>query len=376
MHSMKRLSGALAAAAVMLSITVGAGAASAATGAGKAVFVQTDGVTGNQVVAYSRAGDGILTQAGTYATGGLGGQLEGSAVDHTASQGALAYDDEDGLLIATNPGSDTISVFATFGDRLALRQVLPSGGAFPASVAVQGGLVYVLNAEEGGSLQGYRISGGQLSTLAGSHRSLGLSASETPQFTHTPGEVAFSPDGSQLIVTTKAAGNDVDVFGVEADGTPSAAPTVNQLPGTVPFAVSFDRLGHLLVTEAGPSALADFTLRANGELTQLDALETGQAATCWIARDGNRFYTSNAGSASLSGFQLAAHGQLLRLFGQIPTDAGTVDAAVSRSGRFLYVQTGAAGIVDEFETAGGGALTEIGSVTVPGAVGGEGIVAL
>jgi hypothetical protein len=38
------------------------------------------------------------------------------------------------------------------------------------------------------------------------------------------------------------------------------------------------------------------------------------------------------------------------------------------------VQTGAAGIVDEFSVAAQGALSEIGSVTVPGAIGGEGIV--
>ena len=372
----KKLGGAIAAAALMLFGTVGVGAAGAATGARKAVFVQTDGTSANQVVAYSRAADGTLTQAGVYATGGVGGQLEGSVVDHTASQGGLAYDAADGLLIATNAGSGTISVFAVFGDRLALLQVLPSGGAFPVSVAVQDGLVYVLNAEAGGTLQGFRVVGGRLVALAGSQRSLGLATGETPRFTHTPGEVAFSPDGSQLIVTTKAAGNDVDVFGVEADGTLSATPKANELPGAVPFAVAFDRLGHLLVTEAGPSVLGDFTLRANGELEQLDALETGQAATCWVARDGDRFYTSNAGSASLTGFQLSARGRLLSLFGQIPTDAGTVDAAVSRTGRFLYVQTGAAGIVDEFSLGAGGALTEIGSVTVPGAVGGEGIVAL
>jgi DNA-binding beta-propeller fold protein YncE len=370
----KTLLGGVFAAALMLFGTVGeAGAA----GAGKAVFVQTDGTSANQIVAYKRAGDGTLTQTGVYATGGVGAQLEGSVVDHTASQGALAYDENDGLLIATNAGSDTISVFAAFGDRLALRQVLPSGGAFPASVTVQGGLAYVLNAGNGGSLQGFRVTGGRLAALAGSQRSLGLPTTEgSQQFTHTPGEVAFSPDGSQLIVTTKAASNDVDVFGVEADGTLAASLTENELPGAVPFAVAFDRLGHLLVTEAGPSALGDFTLRANGEIAQLDALETGQAATCWITRDGNRFYTSNAGSGSLTGFQLAARGQLLRLFGQIPTDAGTVDAAVNRSGRFLYVQTGAAGVVDEFEAGAAGTLTEIGSVTVPGAIGGEGIVAL
>ena len=50
-----------------------------------------------------------------------------------------------------------------------------------------------------------------------------------------------------------------------------------------------------------------------------------------------------------------------------------VDAATSPEGRYLYVQTGANGIVDEFAVGFGGSLTEVGSVTVPGAVGGEGI---
>jgi hypothetical protein len=52
-----------------------------------AVFVQTDNLAGNQVVAYHRGHDGNLTQAGTYSTGGLGGMLTGSVVDHLASQG-------------------------------------------------------------------------------------------------------------------------------------------------------------------------------------------------------------------------------------------------------------------------------------------------
>src|SRR5215469_13152322 len=50
--------------------------------AGHAVFVQNDNLTGNQVVAYKRSGKGTLTLAGTYNTGGLGGQLTGSVVDH------------------------------------------------------------------------------------------------------------------------------------------------------------------------------------------------------------------------------------------------------------------------------------------------------
>jgi hypothetical protein len=39
------------------------------------------------------------------------------------------------------------------------------------------------------------------------------------------------------------------------------------------------------------------------------------------------------------------------------------------------VQTGANGIVDEFAVGAGGSLTSLGSVVVPGAAGGEGIVA-
>jgi hypothetical protein len=52
-----------------------------------------------------------------------------------------------------------------------------------------------------------------------------------------------------------------------------------------------------------------------------------------------------------------------------------VDAAASTDGHFLYVQTGKNGIVDEFEVGPNGSLTQIGSVTVAGAAGGEGIIA-
>src|SRR5258707_1155851 len=87
----------------------------------------------------------------TLMVGGRGGILDGSVVDHTASQGSLGYDPRHGLLYAVNPGSNTVSVFAVHGDRLALRQVLGSGGTFPVSVTVHGDVVYVLNALKGGS---------------------------------------------------------------------------------------------------------------------------------------------------------------------------------------------------------------------------------
>jgi DNA-binding beta-propeller fold protein YncE len=339
------------------------------------VFVQTDNTAGNQVIVYDQAQNGSLTEVGAYATEGLGGELEGSVVDHLASQGSLAYDADNGLLYAVNAGSDTVSVFAVSGDRLALRQVISSGGSFPVSVAVDHGLVYVLNAQEGGSLQGYQAAFGRLFPIPGSSRPLGLDPTETPRFTHTPGQVAFSPDGSQVIVTTKAAGSDIDVFGVQAFGRLSPTPVVNSEPGTVPFAVTFDPAGNLLVSQAGTNAVTSYALHHDGTVAPLSTLATGQAATCWIVRSGSVVYASNAGSANLSNIGIGTGGQLSSL-GTTETSGGTVDAAVAANGRFLYVQGGAAGTVDEFSIGTAGALTKVGTVTVPGAVGGEGIVAL
>ena len=373
------------AAAAMAAATTAAAAAIAATPAfasvssparadgAHAVFVQTDNTAGNRIVAYQRAADGTLSPAGSYATGGLGGILDGSVVDHTASQGSLGLDARHGLLYAVNAGSDTISVFAVHGDRLVRRQVLGSGGRFPVSVTVHGDLVYVLNALNGGSVQGYRVLGSFLVRIPGSHRALGLDPNATPQFT-TPGQVAFTPDGSQLVVTTKGNGNDIDVFGVGFGGLLSAKPTVNEQPGTVPFAIAFDPFGHLVIAEAGTNAVSTFQLSRGGTASLLHRTPTGQAATCWVTTAGSFLFASNAGTPSESGFTTSASGQL-SLLGNTATDPGAVDAASAAGGRFLYVQTGGNGIVDEFSVAANGALTKIGAVTVPGAVGGEGIVA-
>ncbi len=368
------------AALAITAIAAFAGSASASIGgpfspgADHVVFVQNNSTTGNTVFAYDRAPNGTLSPAGAYATGGVGGILAGSAVDHLASQGSLTYDHRHGLLYAVNAGSNSVSVFAVIHDRLYLRQILPSGGSFPVSVAVHNDLVYVLNARNGGSVQGYRVFFNVLIPIDRSSRPLGLDPTATPEFTNTPGQVAFSPDGAHLIVTTKANGNDVDVFAVRFDGRLSA-PVVNPEPGTVPFAISFDPAGHLAIAEAGPSALATFTLNGDGTITPIASVLTGQAATCWVEPVGGFFYASNAGSATLSGFRSSLGGGLT-LLGTTGTDGGTVDASASADGRFLYTQTGASGIVDEFRVNGDGSLTAIGSVTVPNAVGAEGIAAV
>ncbi|WP_328459525.1 lactonase family protein [Streptomyces sp. NBC_00448] len=340
------------------------------------MFVQTDNTAGNEIVAYRRAADGSLHRQGTFATGGKGGMLDGSVVDHLASQGSLAYDCAHHLLLAVNAGSDTVTVFSVDGDRLHREQVVTSGGNFPVSVTVRGDRVYVLNAREGGSLQGYRITGGnRLERVAGWHRKLGLDTTTAPEFTHTPGQVSFTPDGSRLVVTTKAGGSSIDVFGVRPSGALTARPVVTEASGSVPFGFTFDDRGRLVVTDAGTNAVLTFAIRRDGSAVRLDSASTGQMATCWVVRAGDRFYASNAGSNTLSGFRQTRRATLESL-GNTATGDGTVDSAVTPDQHFLYVQTGATGGVDAFRIAPDGALISVGRVTVPRAVGGEGIVAL
>ena len=293
-------------------------------------------------------------------------------VDHLGSQGSLQYDADAGLLFAVNAGSNSVSVFEVHGDQLHLRQVIGSGGEFPVSIAVHGDLVYVLNGKDGGSIQGYRLVGEDLVPIPGSQRSLGLNPLATPQFVNTPGEIAFSPDGRQLLVTTKANTNAIDVFAIGSSGRPSATPVVNTEAGDVPFALAFTSADQVDVGEAGPNAVASFKLSGSGTLTPIDSLGTGGAATCWLIADGPVLFAGNAGSATETSL-LSTPSGVLSLTATTATDPGTVDAATSPDGQLLYVQTGGKGIVDEFRVGPAGALTEIGSVTVPDAVGGQGI---
>jgi DNA-binding beta-propeller fold protein YncE len=120
--------------------------------------------------------------------------------------------------------------------------------------------------------------------------------------------------------------------------------------------------------------VSSYAPEVGGALRALRSLPTGQAATCWIVRTGTHVYASNAGSGTVSRFESSRDGSLVAR-GTTPTDGGTVDAAASPDGRFLYVQAGLEGKVDAFRIEADGSLTDIGTVTVPHAAGGEGIAA-
>ena len=330
------------------------------------VFVQTNEPGGNRIAVFDRGADGRLTAAGTYATGGLGGvAAPGTESDHLASQGSLVYTREHSLLLAVNAGSGSVSVFRVRGSALRLTDVVSSGGRFPASIAVQDDLVYVLNAGGPGGVQGFRLHGARLDPIPGSARTLGLANTDPPNFLTSPGQVGFTPDGRGLIVTTKASGSTIDVFAVRNDGTLSAAPVANPSATPVPFAFTFDPFGRLVSGEAGASSVTTYTIGGNGTLSGPQSLTDGQAALCWIVRAGAFTYVSNTGSNNLSAYRIGADGTPALVGGTdvaAVTDAGPIDLTVAGPG-FLYAQTGLAGTVDEFRINPDGTLTKLGAVT-------------
>jgi 6-phosphogluconolactonase (cycloisomerase 2 family) len=383
MRHFARLSAAVTTAALTATIGIAGASSASATSARErssgVVFVQTNNAAGNHVVAYDTAPNGSLRFAASYATGGTGAALAGAVVDKLASQGSLVTAGHS-RLIAVNAGSDTVSLFHVNGDRLRLRHVAGSGGSFPVSVTVHRNLVFVLNALDGGSVQGYRLDGDHLTSLPAAHRSLGLTIpTDSTQFLNTPGQIAFSADGGHLLVSTKANGSHILTFEVGTDGALSTIPVVNTSATPVPFGITFDPAGRVVVAEAGNSSLSTYTLGSDGTLTAVASLSDGQAALCWVAGSGDAFYGANAGgdgsgtNGTISGFRVDTNGHP-SLFTLVATHKGVTDLTVSPNGSSLYADTGAAGVVDSFRIRRDGSLASTGAVTVPGGADLEGIV--
>ncbi|MFJ9542757.1 lactonase family protein [Streptomyces sp. NPDC101225] len=348
-------------------VAVSLASASQYSGADHAVFVQGNELDGNTIHVFARGDDGTLTPAGTYATGGRGGDQVDAPTDSLASQGSLVYDDASGVLLAVNAGSGTLTSFRVEGQHLKDRKVVRSGGDFPSSIAVHGRIAYVMNAGGKGSVQGFRITHEGLKPLRGSYRSLGLENQAVPRFDTSPGEVEFTPDGRSLVVTTKG-NNTVEVLPLKHNGLPAVAhPVVNKSAGGVPFAISFDATGkRMLVAEAEKSTVTTYKVRRDGKLKVLQQpLPNGQETLCWLERAGSFFYGGNTRNSTVTGYRVDRHGTL-SLTNEVgiatppsSDSQGVIDLAVTEDEKFVYVQNATSGTVDGFRVEHDGALTKV-----------------
>jgi len=330
------------------------GEAAASTVAGRAVFVQTNDLAHNTIVAYARESDGHLTRVGEFATGGKGGVEQDVPLDSLASQDSLTYDAAHRLLFAVNAGSNTVTSFAVDGAHLSRLQTVPSGGVFPVSVSAAHGRLFVLNAGGAGNVTGYRInSAGRLAALPGASRDLGLNNDPRPEFITAPADITQTFDGQHVVVTTKA-NNDIDVFNVDGG---LSAPIKNHAASQVPFAVSFDSAHRLVVANAGDSSVSTYTVNADGTLDTITAgVEDGQAALCWLVGTGDTFFGGNAGNSTISAFAVDTDGNAT-LTGTPDGvvahtgggSGGTIDLAITSDQRFLYAENSFAGSVEAYQ---------------------------
>ena len=329
------------------------------------VYVLTNQPTGNSVIVFHRDAAGMLTLAGTFASGGNGA---GSGACPLGSQGAVVLSEDDRLLFAVNAGSNSISVFAVSGDQLTLLDTVSSGGVLPVSLTVRNNLVYVLNAGGTPDISGFTIepATNQLVPLAGSTQALPGGAGAGPA------QVSFSPDGSVLVVTEKGT-NLIDTFTLDADGV--AQPGVSfPSNGTTPFGFAFGHDNVAIVSDAfggapGASALSSYEVDENGNLVVVTpALGDTQTAACWVVvpQNGRFAYTSNTGSGTISSYVVSDGGSLVLLnAAAAPTGNGSAptDIALSNNSRFLYVRKGGNGTISGFRVQADGSLTPVTSAT-------------
>jgi 6-phosphogluconolactonase (cycloisomerase 2 family) len=321
---------------------------------GGAVFVQTDDLQHNGIVAFTRAADGRLTRVGEVLTGGRGGVEQGVPLDSLASQDSLTYDRAHGLLFAVNAGSNTVTSFRVTGSHLTRIQTVRSGGVFPVSLSAGHDRLYVLNAGGSGNVTGYRITpSGLLSPIPGASRDLGLANEARPEFITAPADIAQTTDGEHLVVTTKA-NNTIDVFNVT--GGRLSAPVKNTSASAVPFAVSFDSHGRLAVANAGNSSVSTYRVRTDGTLETITAgTQDGQAALCWLVGTGDTFFGGNAGNSTISAFAVASNGTVALTGTPDGVVAhtgggtgGTIDLAITNDQQFLYAENAFAGTVEGY----------------------------
>ena len=333
-------------------------ASAASESAFGAVYTMTNSASGNQVLVYNRSSDGSIAFQGSYATNGLG---SGAGL---GSQSALTLSHNNHLLFAVNAGSNQISSFAVTESGLELVDVVGSGGTLPISLTSYKDWLYVLNAGGSGNISGFVVGqDGSLSSLGGSTQPVsngGVRAAPALA------QIAFSSDGSTLVVTEKST-NLIDTY-VVVNGL-AGTPISNPSAGATPFGFAFDRHGHAIVSEASGS-VSSYHID-NGELNVISpAVVNTQVAACWIAisNNGKYAYTTNAGSGSISSYRIAEDGALTLLnptASVIGAGSSPVDMAFSNNGQTLYALANGAHAISILQMNTDGSLASQGAVSVP-----------
>ena len=358
-----------------------------------AVYSMTNDAAANTITSFRRSADGTLGSPRSFPTGGQGtGTPEDSAnglilANVSGESSPINTKAAPRLLLATNGGSNSISVFRVRPDGLELTDVQDSMGNRPISVTVNRGVAYVLNA--GGPMctgimgepevEGFRITAqGELTPIPGSSRPVsGGNGSGCTQ-------VSFDKTGKVLIVDEQQA-DIISTYVRNDDGTVTG-PSPQQSTGNGPFGFTFTQRNQLITTEnfgatPGQGAAASYEIdEQTGTLAPLSpSVRNMQSDTCWVViTDDNKLaFTSSFGDdGGISSYRVAPDGSLTLLRPQAATTGGgSSDLTLSNDSRFLYAKNSLRGSVTAYRVEDSGDLVEIQEVQDGGLAGSIGLAA-
>jgi 6-phosphogluconolactonase len=321
-----------------------------------AAYVQTNAAP-NEVIAFRRATDGSLDLIGSVATGG-----EGDGTPHLQSQGSVTLTGDGQHLLVTNAASDDLSVFSVAADgSIELRERVHTGST-PRSVDERDGLVVVLNTGEPG-LASFRVHAEGIERVEGGDQTLDPSDAD-------PAQVAFSPDGSMVVITQRGT-DSIVTYEVTADGTFGASSEIAS-EGPTPYGFAFTSGGTLVVTEAfgaekGAAAASSYAIEDGSLVTRTSSVGNGRSEICWavITPDDRFAFTTNFADGAVSRYAIASDGSLSleNATAGISVDgmSGLRDEALSGDGRFLYAIDADGGRIYGWSVDAEGSLEPVGS---------------
>lgn len=306
----------------------------------------------NQVVAYSRDADGVLTEIGVYDTGGVGENIRNSGANPLASQDPLIVSKDQRFVFAVNAGSESISSFSINDDftltpaSLNVPTTGSSGAQNPVSLTIFEDILYVVNTGNFVDSEGVeltvlpqdrnRVNASIIGFQIGDDGSLTeLPGSEVADVGNNAGSIEFSDTGEFLYITERRTNNIVTVSLTE-EFIPLVYDTgelrISELASITeqPFGTDLypaENGTFLLVSEGnngapGLSALSSYRLEENGALTGIslssgvegDPLTTGFTFGCWVefveTPTGDFAYVSNTPDGTITSYAVGEDGGL------------------------------------------------------------------
>jgi 6-phosphogluconolactonase (cycloisomerase 2 family) len=209
----------------------------------------------------------------------------------------------------------------------------------------------------------FRLNAEGIEPVEGSDQPLAASHAD-------PAQVAFSPDGSMIVLTERAT-DSIVTYEVAADDTFGSSSQIAS-EGPTPYGFAFTSGGTLVVTEAfgaekGAAAASSYAIEEGSLVVRSSSVGNGRSEICWavITPDDRFAFTTNFADGAVSRFAIDSDGSLSLEDAtagiSVEGMPGLRDEDITSDGRFLYAIDADGGRIYGWSVEAEGALEPVGS---------------